>query len=153
MSKKLKLITFTSVTNTLIEESLDIDVPEGKVIKINGVSLHAITKVAGTVEGISVIAGLGIKSTEQSIMTPELVESEADIGMFAFVDGVPNTGNINEEVKALAGRTDEIYSLLPTVFVGAAATLANTQTTNYMFVIDYDLVKLSTAIALQIAVT
>lgn len=156
MAKLIEWVEFYNATSSFEEKALNIYIPEHKAIRINSVHINVCTRINGTGGGDDpkgIIAGVGVRAIEQAVLNAELIASETDIGMYTVVDRLVYGGNSASYARELRKQKDVVYALKPTIFVGANSTNVLSPLVDFIFEIDYDLVKLTTAMAMDIAVS
>lgn len=153
MSKIRKVVAIDVTSDTMVESLLGIDVPTGKVARINSVeiTLQVVNQGANSGNIIGILAGMGVRETELATMNVVSVMNETDIlGYSSLTKDIVAGDTV---LRTLSDLTigDSNHSIAPTVFVGLTATVSLGGTYNVLFDVDYDIVKLTTDIALAIA--
>ena len=150
---RLRYIDSIDITaDTLVEVPLTgIIIPDGFVCKITRVVVMAFRSTAGTVNHKDLFVGIAAKDLGITTLGYSDLQSHsgiiayANMGEQASTTGSPTAGTQELEL------VDMPYSLSPYFILGQAATIATGPTVNVFMDIDYDLVKITQAIAIAIA--
>jgi len=152
VSNILKEVTIDMATQTIQTAPLDLAVPDGHIVSINAVGITVNVKSRGTTAPLAMMAAVTFKDlflpslTNGDVMTHSGVLAYGSIELDA--DSVSADGRMVSD-KDLVVRAR--YGYEPTVVVGGSGAVSGSGRIGVLFNVDYDFVKLTQKIAIEVS--
>lgn len=147
-----KRLSLDCTADTIDEQSLDISIPDGSVIEIVSCQVLLERGTIGTSSKL-LTGGVAIAAKTTSLSVFGSVQQEAEtaiIGMAPLFDYYDEVGG-KDACSQFLNLGPSPYTLDPRVLIGIQATLAASPDYRAIFVVDYDMVKLTQQIAVDLA--
>jgi len=151
----MKVLSVVSIDLSVSSEAvlaLNLTIPSNEIIRINSVACMPVVQSTGTAAPLSLMAGLSFKDLALGSLTPADVAAHSGILFYGNLDATVDTVTENGQYQPRVELDQQnSYAFDPVLMVGNNGAVAGAGTVDVLFDVDYDFVKVTQKIAVEIS--